>query len=117
MAIWGTLASAEFRLIDFTWLAAFPWLLNLLTHGSMAFELGYPVLIWVRPLRPLMLALAVVLHIGISLTAPGLTEFALAMIAGNLAFVSGPWLRSLVTGVDEVASNPAGRVLYDGGCP
>jgi predicted DCC family thiol-disulfide oxidoreductase YuxK len=117
MAIWGTLASAEFRLIDFTWLAAYPWLLNLLTHGSLAFELSYPVLIWVRPLRPLMLALAVVFHVGISLTAPGLTEFALAMIAGNLAFVPGSWLRSLVIGVDEAASKPAGRVLYDGACP
>ena len=28
------------------------------------------------------------------------------MIAGNLAFVSGPWLRSLVTGRDEPAGRP-----------
>ena len=28
--------------------------------------------------------------------SPGLTEFALAMIAANLAFVSGAWLRGLV---------------------
>ena len=35
------------------------------------------------------------------------------MLAGNLAFVSGPWLRSLVTGRQQ----PAGRVLYDGACP
>ena len=35
------------------------------------------------------------------------------MLAGNLAFVPGPWLRSLVTGTRQ----PAGRVLYDGACP
>ena len=37
------------------------------------------------------------------------------MIAANLAFVSGPWLRSLVAGRD--VDQPAGRVLYDGACP
>jgi len=115
LAIWGTLASAEFRLIDFTGLAAYPWVLNALTHGALALELSYPVLIWVPRLRPLLLALAVGLHVGIGLTAPGLTEFGLAMIAANLAFVPGPWLRGLVTGPEP--GRTAGRVLYDGACP
>ncbi len=115
MAIWGVLASAEFREFDLTWLAAYPWLLNLMTHGSLALELSYPVLIWSRLLRPLYLAAVVMLHVGIALTAPGLTEFGLAMLAANLAFVSGPWLRSLVTG--GPSAQPAGRVLYDGACP
>jgi predicted DCC family thiol-disulfide oxidoreductase YuxK len=44
-----------------------------------------------------------------------LTEFALAMLAGNVAFLSGPWLRSLVAGRAE--NQPAGRVLFDGACP
>jgi predicted DCC family thiol-disulfide oxidoreductase YuxK len=115
LAIWGTLASGEFRLIDFTWTAAYPWLLNVLTHGSLAVEVGYPVLVWVRALRPLVLALVVLLHAGIGLTAPGLAEFGLAMVAANLAFIDGAWLRGLVTGRDP--SKPAGRVLYDGACP
>lgn len=115
MAIWGVLASAEFREFDLTWLAAYPWLLNLMTHGSLALEISYPVLIWVRVLRPLMLTAVVLLHAGIALTAPGLTEFGLAMLAGNLAFVSGAWLRSLVTG--GASAQPAGKVLYDGACP
>lgn len=113
--MWGALASAEFRVLDFTWTASFPWLLNLLTHASLALEIGYPALIWIKVLRPLVIALTVALHVGIGLTAPGLSEFGLAMIAGNLAFVSGEWLRSLVTGRD--ASRAAGKVLYDGACP
>ena len=52
-------------------------------------ELGYPVLIWVRPIRPLMMAAIVLMHVGIGLTL-GLTEFSLAMIAGNLAFCRRP---------------------------
>ena len=115
MAIWGVLASAEFSQLDFTWIVAYPWLLNLMTHGALALELSYPVLVWARPLRPLLLASVVLMHIGIGTTAPGLIIFGLAMIAGNLAFVPGGWLRSLVAG--RAGSQPAGRVLYDGACP
>lgn len=113
MAVWGMLASAEFRQFDLTWLASSAWLLNVMTHGTILFEVGYPVLIWIPVLRPLVLATAVAIHVGIAILAPGLSEFGVAMIAGNLAFVSGPWLRSLVTG----RAQPSGRVLYDGACP
>lgn len=112
-AIWGVLASAEFGQFDLTWLAAYPWLLNLMTHVALAFEISYPILIWVPVLRPLIIFTAVLLHAGIAISAPGLTEFGLAMVAGNLAFASGLWLRSLVSG----PAQPAGRVLYDGACP
>ena len=115
LAIWGTLASGEFRILDFTWMAAHPLVLNVLTHTALFLEVVYPALIWIPIFRPLFLGLIVVLHLGIGLTAPGLSEFALAMIAGNLAFVSGDWLRSLVTGVDR--SHPSDKVLYDGQCP
>jgi predicted DCC family thiol-disulfide oxidoreductase YuxK len=111
-AAWGVVASGEFRRFDLTWLAAFPLLLNLMTHVGLFLELSYPALIWVRVLRPLVIFCVALMHLGIDLTL-GLTEFGLAMLAGNLAFVSGPWLRSLVAGRDQ----PAGRVLYDGACP
>ncbi len=111
-AIWGTLASGEFRLYDLTWLAAYPLLLNALTHVALFLETTYPVLIWPRPARPLVLAGVAGMHLAIGLTL-GLFEFSLAMLAANLAFVSGPWLRSLVGGLDQ----PAGKVLYDGACP
>jgi predicted DCC family thiol-disulfide oxidoreductase YuxK len=115
MAIWGTLACGEFSLLNFTGMAAWPYVLNVLTHAALALELGYGLLIWVKVLRPLVIAAVVALHVGIALTAPGLIEFGLAMIAGNLAFVSPRWLRSLVAGSD--ADQPAVRVLYDGACP
>ena len=112
-AIWKTMATGEFVVLDFTALAAWPLLINLVTHASLALELLYPVLVWVKIVRPLLLAGVVALHVGIAVMSPGLTEFALAMIAGNLAFVSGAWLRGLATG----PSQPALRVLYDGACP
>jgi predicted DCC family thiol-disulfide oxidoreductase YuxK len=113
VALWKTMNTGEFAGFDFTWLAAWPILINVLTHSSLLLELLYPVLIWVKFLRPLMLASALTLHLGIAVTNPGLTEFALAMLTANLAFVSGTWLRGLVTGPDQ----PAVSVLYDGACP
>lgn len=113
-AVWGVVAAGEFRRFDLTWLASWPMALNLMTHSGLAFELLYPILIWNRRLRPLMIAVAIMMHGMIDLTL-GLTEFGLAMVAGNLAFFSGPWLRSLVTGT--VADQPALRVLFDGACP
>jgi len=111
-AIWGTLAAGEFRLFDLTWLAAYPWLINALTHAALLLETAYPVMIWVRPLRPFWVAAVLLMHAAIGLTL-GLFEFSLAMAAGNVAFASGPWLRSLVAGRDQ----PSGKILYDGACP
>jgi predicted DCC family thiol-disulfide oxidoreductase YuxK len=113
MALWGTMTAGEFVTRDFTSLADWPRLINLMTHASLAFELLYPVLIWVGMLRPLLIAGAVVLHLGIALVAPGLTEFGLAMVAANVSFVSARWLRGLVTGGNQ----PSLKVLFDGACP
>ena len=109
------LGNPEFRPIDLTVLAPLPGfesLVNLATHLTVAFEIGYPILIWLRPWRTPMLVLAALLHAGIALTM-GLYEFSIAMLIGNLAFVSGTWLRGLVTG----PSQPRARVLFDGACP
>lgn len=111
-AAWGVVAAAEFRRFNLTWLLAYPLLLNAFTHVGLLLEISYPVLIWSRILRPLLLASVCLMHVGIDLTL-GLTEFGLAMVAGNLAFVSGPWLRSLVAGREQ----PAGRLLFEGSCP
>src|SRR5208283_1407784 len=45
MALWGTMTAGEFVTRDFTGLAERPWVLNVLTHASLAFELLYPILI------------------------------------------------------------------------
>jgi hypothetical protein len=94
-AVLMILLAPEYRVGNYLWLAAYPRFLNFLTHATVALEVLYPVLVWVRVLRPLMLVGMILLHVGIDLTL-GLREFSLAMIAGNLAFVSGAWLRGKV---------------------
>ncbi len=112
-AIWKTMVTGEFVALDFTGLAAWPWAINLLTHACLGLELLYPVFIWIKIVRPLWLAGVIALHAGIAIVSPGLTEFGVAMIAANLAFVAGTWLRSRATGPVQ----PSLRVLYDGACP
>ncbi len=113
MALWGTMSAGEFVVFDFTPIARWPLLINLLTHASLALELLYPILIWIRIARPLMLVGAAAMHLGIAAMSPGLTEFSLAMLTANLAFVAGSWLRQLVADPDR----PPLRVLFDGACP
>lgn len=115
VAVWPTLVDAEFsRNFDLTGLAHYPVLIAFLTHATVALEVLYPILIWNRLARPLLLIAAAAMHLGI-LVSMGLAEFGLAMLAGNLAFVSGRWVRGLVTGPAEARARD--RVLFDGACP
>jgi predicted DCC family thiol-disulfide oxidoreductase YuxK len=113
MALWGTMSAGEFVVFDFTPMARWPLLINFLTHASLALELLYPILIWIRITRPLMLVCAAAMHVGIAAMSPGLTEFSLAMLTANLAFAAGSWLRRFVVDPDS----PPLRVLFDGACP
>lgn len=95
-AIARLLGNSEFRPIDLSGLVQFEGLINLATHATLAIEIGYPIFVWLRGFRPWVIGLALAMHLGIALTM-GLWEFSLAMIAGNLAFMSGPALRRWLT--------------------
>ena len=92
-AIWRALASREYQTIDMTWLADHMWLVAVMTLVALAWELAYPALIWPRLSRPLMLGIAVLVHLGIGLCM-GMLTFGLIMIVGNLAFIEPKVLRS-----------------------
>lgn len=89
-ATWMSVANLEYQSMDMTWLAGWPVLISLLTHATVWWELAYCVLIWPRLTRPLMLAVAIPIHLGIAAFL-GMQTFGLVMLIGNLAFVS-PWL-------------------------
>ncbi len=86
-AIWGAFASYEYQTLDMTWTAEHAWLINVLTIGTLVFEIGYCALVWNRFARPIMLASAIAMHLGIGLCM-GMITFASIMIFGNLAFLS-----------------------------
>ena len=85
-AVWLAMASYEYQQIDMTWLANYLPLVSALTLLSLFWELLYPVLIWPRLTRPIMLLGAVFVHLGIGLCM-GMIEFGLVMLVANLAFL------------------------------
>lgn len=91
-AIWGAVANYEYQTIDLTWMAGSMGLVNLLTYGTLFWEVSYPFLIWPRLTRPIWLLLAIAVHAGIGL-AMGMITFGLVMIFGNLAFLNSTSLR------------------------
>ena len=94
-ALWLAIANYEYQSIDMTWLGNWPWIINILTHLTLAWELSYVALIWPRWSRPLVLALAIPIHLGIACTM-GMITFGLIMLVANLAFVAPSLVRTAV---------------------
>jgi hypothetical protein len=62
---------------------------------TLCLEIGFPFLVWYRPLRWLMVIGAVLLHTGIALFM-GLTGFSLMMLALLVAFIPPSTVRQLL---------------------
>ena len=95
-ALWGAAANGQYRTLDLTWLARHPLATNAITLATLFWEVAYPALVWPRLTRPLVLAMAAAVHLGIGL-AMGMMEFGLAMLVANLAFVPASVYRSFVS--------------------
>jgi len=85
-AVWFSVANYEYQSLDMTWLASMPWLIALLSHITIFWELSYCALVWPRRTRPIVLAVAVAVHGGIALFL-GMITFGAVMLIANLAFV------------------------------
>lgn len=94
-ALWGAIANGQYRTLDLTGLARHPLVVNALTLATLWWEVGYAALVWPRLTRPLVLAMAAPVHLGIGL-AMGMMEFGLAMLAANLAFVGTDSFRAVL---------------------
>jgi hypothetical protein len=91
-AIWLSFANLEYQSIDMTWLAWHPWVSDLLTHVSVLWEISFCMLIWQPRLRPLVLAGAVAVHLGIG-ACLGMWTFGLIMLVGCASFLPNEAVR------------------------
>jgi len=89
-AVLMAVGNLEYQSYDLTGLIHYRWLASLLAHGTIFLEMSYCVLVWPRLTRPLVIAGAVAMHLGIGAFL-GMWTFGLAMIIANVAFVS-PWV-------------------------
>jgi hypothetical protein len=98
-AVYLTMMSHDLGRLDMRWLATYDWLWQAVSSAgtwfTIAVEVGFAFLVWHRPLRPLVLGAALLLHVGIGLSM-GLWAFSAAMLTGCLAFVPPPSLRWLL---------------------
>ncbi len=89
-AVLMAVANLEYQSLSATWLVRYPILVYALTHITVFWEASYCVLVWPRLTRPIVLAIAAGVHLGIGMFL-GMWTFGLAMLIGNMAFVS-PWV-------------------------
>jgi len=94
-ALWFAFASLEYQSLDMTWMVRHRWLLALLTHLTVFWETFYCFLIWPKLTRPVCLAMAVLVHLGIAICL-GMKTFGLVMIIANLAFVYPETVRGVI---------------------
>ena len=95
-ALWGAIANLEYQSLDMTFLVNYPVIVALLTQVTVYWELSFCVFVWGRLTRPLVLALAIGVHLGIGLCM-GMMTFGLVMLIGCTAFIP-PWLvRRMIT--------------------
>lgn len=85
--VWWLASRAESRLVDLTWLAKTPKLLDAWTHLIVLVELSFPILVWIPLARPLMLATGALVWASIAVLTGDIT-FALMMGIASLAFIS-----------------------------
>jgi hypothetical protein len=95
-AMWMAFGNLEYQSLDMTGLADWPRLMNLMTHVTVYWEIFYCALVWPRLTRPIILLLAIPLHMGIAVCL-GMITFGLIMLVGNAAFVPPALIRAIIT--------------------
>jgi hypothetical protein len=86
-ATWLLMTDSQHRLIDATPLAFHSFVVQGITHAWVFFDLVFPLLIWIRKARPLLIGISVVVWTWTGLVT-GCVGFSMLMIVSNLAFVS-----------------------------
>ncbi|MFO0940548.1 MAG: HTTM domain-containing protein [Pirellulales bacterium] len=114
-AMWLAFANYEYQSMDMTWLARYPRLLEFLTHLTIAWELSFAGLVWLKPTRWLMLGLGAGMHLGICMFL-GMWTFGSIMIFSYIAFGSGSWIRSRFRSTQQI-SDEAQKEVEDTAVP
>ncbi len=84
-AMWRVIANQEYQTMDLTWMANVPWLPYLIAHITIAWEVSFILLVWNPRLRPLMLLMGVLMHLGIGAFL-GMWTFGLIMAFAYFSF-------------------------------
>ena len=90
-ALWYAVVNYEYQSLDLTWLGNMRLVIAALTTTTVLWETFYCALVWPRLTRPLVLAMAVMVHGGIAI-ALGMVTFGFIMLVANLGFIPPGWI-------------------------
>ncbi len=94
-AVWAVLGNQQIMMFDATWMKHFPLLIAAATHATVLWEIYFPALVWIRPVRKWVLAFGVLLH-GLIALSVGLIFFSLIMVSGYFLFADAKWLEEKI---------------------
>jgi hypothetical protein len=110
LAVWWLIAKPESRLVDLTWLHAAPMVVYAWTNFIMIFQAAFPILVWNRLARPLMLGLSIIVWASLA-PITGLLTFSLLMMVLNLAFVPPQVVRSWLPNCCSLPANSSAAAV------
>jgi hypothetical protein len=93
-ALWYALANYQIARFDFSWLAHAPLLIVFGTYSTLLWEIYFPVIVWIKPIRKYVLLFGIILHFGIAVTVQ-IPFFALLMISSYILFLDSKELIAL----------------------
>jgi len=108
-AIWQAVSNLEYQSRDVTWLAWYPWLVNLLTHATIVWEITFWSLVWKPLFRPFVLLIGIAIHLGIG-AFMGMWTFGLAVTFAYVSFLPGEALRATTSQAARWAGNVLRRL-------
>ena len=94
-AIWRVFANPQMTTADFTFFRYTPWIMPLLTYGTLIFELYFPFLIYSKKFRYPAMIVGLGFHLGITVVM-GLPFFSFCMMSSYLLFISSETVRNFV---------------------
>jgi len=98
-ALHYVLNNSEVRRLDVTFLSQSPVLINLMTYSAVLFEFSLAFLIWFRAVRPAVIGIGILLHLGITITI-NIPIFGELMWLGYFAFLTPPEFNAFARAVN-----------------
>lgn len=94
-ALWGVFANSQLMRFDASFMAQFPLAIVAITYATLAWEIYFPALVWVRGIvRNSMLLGGVALHLGIGLFV-NIPFFGMLMIVSYIVFFDDELIKKI----------------------
>ncbi len=91
-AIWTTMMGLNFKSVDVSFLADYPFIPKAIGWSVLLIEIGYPFFIFWKKTKYVWLSITILMHVGIGIFL-GLYYFAAMMIVFNMAAFGGELLK------------------------